>query len=376
MNKIKLLLLLITISNCLNANHLIGGYATYRILEIDTLNDETEIEFTFRLYRNLNNTGATLDRVIEMGIFQVMNDSTGEYSVFESFGIGLESVNVVDLGINNVSIEFGDYIFRTRLEHGSDYLLSFQRCCRPETITNLAIDEPFGFAIQLELTSQALNTPIESPRIEGHPLSIHLLGNALDYEIPLIYSDTLEVMTHLASILSAGAVHPDNIQDCCDCVIPNPRNCLPPYDMAVYNSSYSGTNPFGDFNDILYEDNLFSGEFNIGGKFQYGIKINTYLSGELLSRQLVDHTLDVLTFTSTNERAENNIRMYPNPITDHIYIENAEGYNYQLVDLSGKIVSEGITQKKLNMPNLRGLYYLRIYSNEVESVQKLVLNTK
>ena len=74
----------------MNANHLIGGYATYRILEIDTLNDETEIEFTFRLYRNLNNTGATLDRVIEMGIFQVMNDSTGEYSVFESFGIGLE----------------------------------------------------------------------------------------------------------------------------------------------------------------------------------------------------------------------------------------------------------------------------------------------
>jgi plastocyanin len=84
--------------------------------------------------------------------------------------------------------------------------------------------------------------------------------------------------------------------------------------------------------------------------------------------------IHVLIGLETNEL--DNINIYPNPTTDNIYITNAEGMKYDIIDITGKIVlSNSIinSEETINIENLRtGSYFIKFYGNNKISTKKIM----
>jgi Leucine-rich repeat (LRR) protein len=71
-------------------------------------------------------------------------------------------------------------------------------------------------------------------------------------------------------------------------------------------------------------------------------------------------------------------KVYPNPVTDVIYIQSKNPGNYILIDLTGKIIREASFAKGTNKVTVsqipEGLYFLRIFSDQNNRTVKLVVN--
>ena len=71
---------------------------------------------------------------------------------------------------------------------------------------------------------------------------------------------------------------------------------------------------------------------------------------------------------------DNNLRIYPNPSKDFVFVELNQTFSYQLFDSQGKVVSSGIASP-INLKNLsNGPYLLSISTKNKKIVQKIVVN--
>ncbi len=73
------------------------------------------------------------------------------------------------------------------------------------------------------------------------------------------------------------------------------------------------------------------------------------------------------------------IKIYPNPSADIIYISNWEGSRYDITDISGKIVMQGnnpdaATEKSINISSLpKGCFFIKLYGNDNTcKIQKII----
>jgi helix-turn-helix protein len=75
------------------------------------------------------------------------------------------------------------------------------------------------------------------------------------------------------------------------------------------------------------------------------------------------------------EVADNTVFVYPNPSKGNITIQTVAGSYYQLVDIEGRIVKEGITNAQTQLQNLeQGVYFLRIEQKQLSTkVIKIVV---
>lgn len=79
-----------------------------------------------------------------------------------------------------------------------------------------------------------------------------------------------------------------------------------------------------------------------------------------------------------NEFLDEDIEVFPNPVSNSLYIETSIGQNldYSLFDISGKKVLNGITKERLNKLNVKslakGVYFLNISSSEKSSTYKVL----
>ncbi|WP_298516935.1 T9SS type A sorting domain-containing protein [uncultured Kordia sp.] len=83
---------------------------------------------------------------------------------------------------------------------------------------------------------------------------------------------------------------------------------------------------------------------------------------------------------SVNELLETQIKIYPNPVTDILYIKlnKSEVMNLQLVDIHGKQTLNKSTegeQIELNVSSLKsGIYFLKLNSNTTQFTKKIIVN--
>ena len=71
-----------------------------------------------------------------------------------------------------------------------------------------------------------------------------------------------------------------------------------------------------------------------------------------------------------------NIRVYPNPVTDKVFISNLKGVaTAELYDLGGRLISrqEVYNNKPIDLNAQSGVYYLRVISEGVSEVKKLII---
>jgi len=75
----------------------------------------------------------------------------------------------------------------------------------------------------------------------------------------------------------------------------------------------------------------------------------------------------------------NNIKIYPNPVTDYLYLKNTTGKNldFQIIDLKGQKLLEGKVAEntKIDVNKLKsGVHIINLY-NEKESIHQLFLKS-
>lgn len=346
------------------ATHILGGLVSYDVVDINSADFRTDLEVSFTMYRDVNGGGADFDRIIEIGVYKKI--STEDYVFVSSVETGDPVIIAAETNPLNpqVLIEYGTYNARISLDHGSDYLIAYQRCCRSELITNLDEAGDLGFSLQLELTELALEKDLPSPSLTALPFTIAPLNSEFEFPLPLKVAPSITTDLSLSDFYIAGG-SVQGATECCDCIMPNPRNCIPSYEPAPFTIPYSSDSPFGPDNNISFSSSgIFSGKMNITGSYQYGIEILSSLNGELLSRQILDYNLISALVSSTDELSESIINVYPNPTKDHLIVVSDSKYrlSYELIDIRGEIVQTGKLEatSKIDLETEGGLYYLKV----------------
>lgn len=139
-------------------------------------------------------------------------------------------------------------------------------------------------------------------------------------------------------------------------------------------------------------DPLDAGYFNTGinfystgipslGEGTYNVKllyqINSSEPWSLLanSNYTNSKTLIVQNPVSIDDDNLENINIYPNPANEFIYVKAAENSNYQIIDVLGKIIKEGIITSERNEINVsdinRGTYLIKIFEDNKVIVKRI-----
>ena len=97
------------------------------------------------------------------------------------------------------------------------------------------------------------------------------------------------------------------------------------------------------------------------------------ISGDLSELVSVSGIQGITTITSTETQLDNSIQVYPNPITNKLYISLSTGH-YKILDLRGIIKHQGIiTVKPIDLKSLESsIYLLRIESEETIKNLRLI----
>ena len=111
------------------------------------------------------------------------------------------------------------------------------------------------------------------------------------------------------------------------------------------------------------------------GSYQYGLAVESYLNGTLLSRQILDYNLNVSLSTSTEQILEEQIIFYPNPVSDILYSDyQGDNHHYEILTPEGQVVLSGQDFDQVDMSSLASGVYLLLITKDghVISSEKIV----
>lgn len=253
---IILMLILLSWSQLGKSAHIVGGDVTYTCMGLDTIfnNDGTinriraSLEINFTMYRDSRGGGANFDgpQNTAFGVY-IGDNAAGEWSFFDIVrGINfqdreeipaMEEDDCVTFP-DNVGVESAIYSFRIVVPvDGSDVLVSYQRCCRNQTINNLVNPGETGAAFELLITSQALTSCNNSPDFVNFPPIFICAGQDLVFDHSAIDPEADRLRYSFCAPHTSGGTDGTNgfgDQFSCTGVRPAPDRCPPPYDDVVF----------------------------------------------------------------------------------------------------------------------------------------------
>jgi len=289
-----------------NAKHIIGGVMYYEFIRNqDNINT---YRIVLKMYRDCKpeQDKAGFDGLVNetpafATIFRGLN------SFYSNLDFGRPNVKRLDLEITNkclvlppdVCVEEGIYTVDINLPVSSQsYHISYQRCCRNNSITNLVNPGDVGATFTVEITPLAQQEKNSSPQFINFPPIAICANFPVEFDHMAIDKDGDSLVYSLCAPFIGGGNEMDN--QGCFVVAPDP-DCPPPYDEAVYRAPYSAANPLGG-NPILNinrETGFLSGTPIVAGQFVVGICISEYRAGKLLSVIRRDFQFNVTSCSKT-----------------------------------------------------------------------------
>ncbi len=288
---IKLLLFPILLGFCtqLNASHIVGGEITYRCL------GDNNFEISMTIYRDCFYGVPFFDNPASIGFFdednQLVTDvaSNGQLFVFVRNNDTLSPVlenpcHVVPPDVCVHTTTYLDTVHLPFLEGG--YQLVYQRCCRNETIVNIA--DPFftGASYTANISETALLECNNSAEFKEWPPLYICLNERIEFDHSAIDPDGDSLVYRLCEPLSGVAFNNPR---------PQPPN-NPPYDPVVWvGDPFSLTNMLGGDDSLQIDPHtgLLTGTPTIIGQFVVGICVDEYRDGELISTTFRDFQYNV-----------------------------------------------------------------------------------
>ncbi len=372
------------------ALHIIGGDVVYKCIKRDTAKNEITYEITFTMYRDSKSNGAQFDDPASFGIYRgsgsnwVFVRTVANIRVQEVKDIDIVTSNPCILVPVNVGVQSGKYVFQVKLPIiTQSYLISFQRCCRNNTILNLVDPGGTGAAFTTEITAEAQSTCNNSPTFKSFPPVVICVNRPINFNHSAIDVDGDSLVYEFCAPLTAGgtdgATTPGNPASCTG-VTPSPQNCLPPYDEVTFgtpNFTYlrpMGGNPVVTINPVT---GIIEGSPNILGQYVVGVCVKEYRQGKLIGTLRRDFQFNVTTCevavtadlkASSKTQNEYNINScgdftidFLNLSTDVRYIQNY----YWEFDIKGKTEIYNTRNVSVTFPGLGSYKAIMILNKDI-----------
>ena len=273
--KILLIALLAGSWTGLKASHIIGGEITYNCL------GNNQYEIVLNVYRDcfyalpdadfdnpaavgIFNPQGTLIQSVAMPLFMVSDTLDGD--------VGDPCLFIPD----DVCVERAVYKKTVTLfAQPGGYILTYQRCCRNQTINNIADPDQTGATYSVELTPQAMATCNSSPEFDDFAPIFICVGKEIEFNHSATDADGDQLVYSLCTPNSGASF------DIPQPVPPSP----PPYDSVQYIAPYGLDNLLGFGDPLTIDPNTgqLSGLPTQQGQYVVGICVEEYRNGQLLS---------------------------------------------------------------------------------------------
>ena len=288
------LLLSMFLSVALNAYHIIGGEIYYECLGDDPNNPGFKIyKFTLKIYRDCAGGGQNFDSLPGQTIGTISVFKGDDPSPFiPTLNLSAPDVVFIDPDAGNPCLiippnlcaQEGIYGFELSLEESAEsYFITYQRCCRNSTITNIYNPDETGATYTVEITAKGQDECNTSPIFNNFPPIVICVDDPLSFDHSATDAEDDQLVYEFCSPLKGGGLY--GPAQALNGFAPNP-DAPPPYeeiDFVIPN--YTALSPLGGspLVDININSGLITGTPTIQGQFVVGICVNEYRDGELLS---------------------------------------------------------------------------------------------
>lgn len=295
-------LLLASTAGAMQARHIIGGVMTYRCTS------PGNYEFTLKVFRDCNCINcADFDPVASIGVYLCNGNNCGnqgQANPFRRIDVPILSVRPVPnptypcLIPPNVCVQEGIYRFTLNLPISTtqSYHITYQRCCRNETINNILVPDQVGATYTVEITPAAQQVCNNGPDFDTFPPTVICGGFPLEYDHSATDADGDQlVYSFSAPLVGGGNLLGQGTFNTCAGAYPTP-GCPPPYNPVTFVVPlYTAVAPMAGNPVVTINPTtgLISGTPVIQGQFVVGVLVEEFRDGVLLSRIFRDFQFNV-----------------------------------------------------------------------------------
>lgn len=224
--------------------HIVGGQMIYTCVEDGDPNDDVvRFEIRCTVYRDRFSGGAVFDDDANFGVYRRSGPNDWAF-VREVSSLNFQDRDTIPFDDNNpcveipsgIGVEEASYVFSLNLDIiNTDYMISYQRCCRNGTINNIVDPGDTGAAFNVVITPQAQLSCDNSPTFDEFPpificqdqnLNVDHSATDIDGDV-LVYSFCAPSTAGGSEGVGVGATS-------CLGVTPSPAICTPPYAPVVF----------------------------------------------------------------------------------------------------------------------------------------------
>ncbi len=265
-------------------------------------------EFTLKVYRDCNCTNcADFDPVAFIGVYRCVGTNCAgqnQTNLFRRENVTLQSRRSIPaptypcLIPPNVCVQEAIYQFTMDLPVSTthSYHVTYQRCCRNETINNIFTPDQVGATYTIEITPAAQQVCNNSPTFDTFPPTVICGNQPLSYDHSATDVDGDQLVYEFCSPLLGGGNLLDNFNYAtCAGAYPNPA-CPPPYNQVSFIApNYTPLTPMAGNPVVRIDPNtgLITGTPVNLGQFVVGVCVSEYRNGVLLSRVFRDFQFNV-----------------------------------------------------------------------------------
>ncbi len=293
------------------AAHIVGGDITYRFLSFNADSTQVTFEINVTMYRDNLSGGAIFDSGMD-AFFGIHREISPDNWILENQVTGINPTTPEEIIANDdpcvdepqgvVGVEKASYIFNVTLDVVEDnYMISYQRCCRNESISNLIMPGETGAAFDVIISPEAQRLGNSSPVFKefppificaGFPVSVDQSAGDFNGD-RLVYS--------FCTPFTAGGTFDSNTQQggdlrCCECVRPAPGLCLPPFETVQFRAPFTPLGPLGGNPVVTIDSNtgIITGIPESTGQFVVGVCVEEFRNGVSLGKIRRDFQFNVL----------------------------------------------------------------------------------
>lgn len=314
-------LLAFLIPHSAEAAHIVGGEMTYECLGYtngDSLSNSRRYRFTMKVYRDSQGGGALFDgpnSSVDLNITLFRGDTRIGILVTQPNGpVAPVVITEIDPNVGNpclivppnVRVEEGVFTWELDLPIVDEaYTITYQRCCRNNTISNIVDPAGSGSTYFIEISPLAQQTCNSSPTFDNFPPIVLCADEPFELEMGGTDQDGDLLVYSLCTPVLGGGNNVGPLANSPTGVAPNP-DLPPPYTPVSFLApNYTAQTPLGSNSILNYNSvtGLLSGRPANIGQFVVGICIEEYRDGVLLSTVRRDFQFNV-TFCENTVQAD------------------------------------------------------------------------
>jgi gliding motility-associated-like protein len=282
---IFLILSFFCISQVLFAAHIVGGELTYECV------GDNNYVFTLIVYRDCASGGAQFDSFGASNIRGTVSIYNGN-NLIRNVRLNAPSIEFIPPVISNqclevpdnLCVERGVYTFEESLpESDETYTITYSRCCRNATISNIILPGDTGATYTIDITPTSQESCNSSPVFNAFPEIIICVNEPLNFDHSATDSEGDQLVYSFCSPFKGGGN--TGGQTGINGVAPNP-DAPPPYDNIDFIvPDFTANFPVGGSPLVTIDPvtGVISGTPQVIGQFVVGVCVEEFRNGELLS---------------------------------------------------------------------------------------------